>query len=387
MRVLLVSPVGVLGGAEQVFLGLAKYLPRWGVEPMLACLRPGPLVEQARRQGLTTHVFRDHRFHQFGRVSQGVLWLTHLAREAKVDLLHSNYAAHLYGAPAGLLARVPELWHIHDYPYRRDALGHVIERLPSRYVLFTTRRVKSGFPALQRRPHTVIHPACVEADRLRAIPHVREIRERLQLPPGPLFLTVARLQEHKGHRYLIDAVPSVLRSHPEAVFAVAGKASGAQQERYRDELMAQCSRLGVAERVRFLGYVAEPDLVSLYREAAALVHPATSEGFGLILLEAMALGAPIIAASADGPSELILPDRTGLLVATRDSAALAQAVVRLLESPALAETLRRQGQKFASRFQVDTMVEQTVAVYRELLGRRKGVEHVVQLAQDRPADG
>jgi glycosyltransferase involved in cell wall biosynthesis len=368
MRVLLVSPVGVLGGAEQVFLGLARHLPRFGVKPIFAVLRPGPLVEEARAQGVSTYAFREHRFREWLTVAQGVRWLAALARSVSADVLHSNFAAHLYGGPAALMAGVPELWQLYDYPHRRDAVQRLIERFPSQHVIFATNRVKSGFPRLHARSHSVIAPTCVEPERLQGLPSVPGVRTRLGLPEGPLFLTVARIQEHKGHRHLIDAVPKVLQSYPEAIFAIAGRPSGPEQERYQGELRVQAARLGVAERVRFLGYVPELELVALYREASALVHPATSEGFGLILLEAMALGAPVIAASADGPGEIVTPEVNGLLVPTRNAGALAQAMCRLLADPVLAERLSRNGRDFAGRAQIQTMVRQTVEVYEAVCG-------------------
>ncbi|HZO89117.1 MAG TPA: glycosyltransferase family 4 protein [Chthonomonadaceae bacterium] len=372
LRVLLTSPVGQHGGAEQVFLSLAKYLPQWNVTPVFACLRPGPLADAARGQGTQTCAFRAHRYRNALAVLRGARWLARTTREAQIDLIHCNHAAHLYGSLAARWANVPEVWHIYDYPYRRDMVDHLAERLPTSYIVFTLSRVESGYPRLHRYPRSVIPPACVEPDRLRAFPPQPNIRACYGLPDGPLFVTVARLQPHKGHRFLIEAVPAILQAYPQAVFAIVGKASGPQQESYRQELLAQCARLGVTDRVRFVGFVPDADLVALYRDAAAVIHPATSEGFGpLTLLEALALGTPVIAARADGPRELIAEGKTGLLVPTGDSAALAQAAIRLLGSPSLAETLRREGGRYSECFRVERMVEQTVEVYRQVAEQHK----------------
>lgn len=366
LRVLLVSPVGEHGGAEQVFLSLAKYLPQWDVEPILVCMRPGPLVEMAHKQGLPTHVFQEHRYRQMNKVAQGGLWLARLARRERADLIHGNHAAHIYSGPAAMLSGRPEIWHIHDYPYQTDGLNRLMERLPSRYVLFTTRRVESGYPKLHRRRHSVVYPVCVEPERLRGIVSHKDVRARFGFQDGPLFLTVARLQEHKGHRYLIAAIPEILAACPEAQFAIPGRAAGAEQEAYRCELESACATLGVTDRVRFLGYVCEEDLIGLYREATALVHPALSEGYGLTLLEAMALGTPVLAAAADGPREIIEEGKTGRLFPPADSAALAKCVIEFLQDPAAAATYRREATAFIDRVQIEKMTEQTVEIYREL---------------------
>lgn len=368
LKVLLVSPVGIHGGAEQVLLQLAKYLPNFGIEPILACLRPGPLAEIAAKQGLETHVFeKNYRYRQLLTVWQAVQWLCGLVRRLDIDIIHSNFTSHLVGGIAARLTGVPEVWHHHDFPHGREPLEHLIERIPCGYALFTTDKVKSGYPRLHSKPHSVIHPFCIEPQRLQSYPAVPDIRKRLGIPDGPLFLTVARLQEHKGHHYLINSIPRVLEFCPQAVFALAGRASGSEQEAYLQQLKEQCARLGIEEQVKFLGYVGEPDLIALYREATALVHPALSEGFGISLLEAMSLSAPVIAASADGPKAIIDCGRTGILVPTADSAALSEAIVRLLQEPDLAATLRREGRRFADQCSVEEMTRKTAEIYKELV--------------------
>ena len=366
LKALLVSPVGEIGGGEQVLLSLLKHLPACGVEPALACLRPGPLVERARQQGARVYAFREHRMRDIHRVLQGVWWLRGLIAQEQVDVVHSNLTAHLYGSPAARLGHVPELWHIHDYPYATDAALRLQLRQAGDFTLFTTDWVQSGFESLHGRPHAVVAPVCAEPDALRAHPPCPGVRARYGLDAGPLFLTVARLQEHKGHRHLLEAIPQVLERQPDAQFALVGKASDAAQERYLGELRARCHALGIAGRVHFTGYVSDADLVALYREATALVHPSTSEGFGLTLLDAMALGTPVIAARADGPAALLRHEATGLLVPVADPPALAQAMLRLLADGTLAQRLRTQGQAEADRRTAAQMAAQTAQIYRQL---------------------
>ena len=362
-RVVLVSPIGEIGGAEQVFLKLAQLLPNFGVEPVFACLRPGPLAEHTRQLGIETYVFQEHRMRELTMVGRGIRWLAKVIRQANADLVHANYTAHLYAAPAARLAKVPEVWHIHDYPHTLDTMTRLQMRLPSDHIIFTTDRVASGYPLLGSRRHTIVAPICVDPAALRALPLVPEIREKYHLPNGPLFLTVARLQKHKGHCFLLAAVPAVLAHFPNAVFAIAGKAGNAEQQAYQQELVNQCAALGISKQVIFLGYVSDADLVSLFREATALVHPALTEGFGLTLLEAMALRVPVIAAASDGPKELIMHQKNGLLVPTKDSASLAEAIVQIAGSGALSTHLKQGGEAFVMQKNVQHMAEQTVKIY------------------------
>lgn len=369
-RVLIVSPIGEIGGAEQVILKMAQLLPSHGIEPVLACMRPGPLVERAKQQGLEVFAFRKHRMRQISSVLQGIRWLTGLIRRLSPDIIHANYGAHLYASPASRLSRTAEIWHIHDYPYHPDMIARLQNYLPSDYILFTTQKVKSGYPRLHKYLNSVVPPTCVDPFALRAIPQQADIRQIFHLPAGPLFLTIARMQAHKGHQYLIAAIPEALRAIPDATFAIVGKAGSKEQASYVNELKRQCAELGIADHVHFLGYVTEQDLVSLLREAITLVHPAVSEGFGLTLLEAMALGTPVIAAASDGPREIITPGENGFLVPTADSAGLAKTIIAVARDQATRDLIRMRGKDFADRKSAVEMVNQIAEAYSAIFAAR-----------------
>lgn len=376
-RVLLVAPIGDIGGAEQVFLRLAGHLPKFGVEPVVACMRPGPLAEAARALGVAAFAYRPHRYRQIGLVAKGAGWLVQLARSTNVDLLHASHTAHLYAGPACRWLGIPEVWHLHDYPHRRTNLERLLLMCRPSHTIFTTNKVRSGYPKLATAPHSVIPPTSVDAEMLAGPQSDVEVRGALGLPAGPLFLTVARLQTHKGHPYLIDAAKRVLAVHPQAQFVIVGKAADDAQAAYRDSLVRQASSLGIEKHVHFPGYVGNAELAVLYRCATALVHPAITEGYGLTLLEAMAGGLPVIAAAADGPAEIIADGRNGLLVPTADAEALAAAIMRLLNDPPLARRLADEGRRYASSNRVEHMVDRVAEVYRQVMAQRGGARGVV----------
>jgi glycosyltransferase involved in cell wall biosynthesis len=287
-------------------------------------------------------------------------------RDEQADLVHSNLTAHFLGYWAARRAGVPELWHLHDRAESFDPVHAVSRRLPAAMALFTTEALAQSEPLLLRRPHAVVAPSCIDIEKLRLTPGDAAVRERLGLPPGPFFLTVARLQEHKGHSVLLDAAAKIAASHPEVRWVMAGKASGAEQEAYLERLRTKVQVLGLEGRVIFTGYVPDEEMVPLMREAIAMVHPARTEGYGLVLLEAMACRLPVLAAAASGPAGILVDDVTGLLVPVDDSDALAAGMVRLLSEPGLRERLRGAAEADVRTRSVDAMVEQTVAVYRRM---------------------
>jgi glycosyltransferase involved in cell wall biosynthesis len=366
MSVLLVVPVGYVGGAENLFLAIGSRLSAYGVRPTLACMRPGVLPEKAAQLGISAFAFKEHRYRNLVAVWQGIGWLADVARRVGANVIHATHSAHLYAAPAARRVGIPEVWHQHDYPNDRDPLCRLNRRIASGHTIFATNVIKGSFARQLRRPHSVIHPTCVDVMRLRETPIDASVRSRLGLPAGPLFLTIARLQEYKGHRHLIQAAARVLAKHPDTVFAIIGQATDATQKAYVAEIASYTEQLGVQDRVRFLGYVRDADLVNLYRAAAGVVHPAVQEGFSVTLQEAMAMGVPIIAAAADGPRELVARAKTGLLVPVRDVPALADAILSILDDPQLARRMSDEGLQASLDLRLETMVEKTLDVYRQV---------------------
>jgi glycosyltransferase involved in cell wall biosynthesis len=290
-------------------------------------------------------------------------------RSTGADIVHGNHAVHpqVFLARRGTTSR--ELWHLFDYPYGRDVVDSIGTLLHPDFVLFSTRRVQSGYPRLRHVPQGVVYPCCVDVAALRAQAPDPGVRERLGLGSQPFFLTVARLQPHKGHRYLVEAAQEVSLRYPDVRWLVAGKASGAEQQRYLDSLKEQVAQAKLESRVRFLGFVSDADLAALRREAVALVHPAISEGYGLVLIEAMAVGTPVIAAAADGPAEIIQDGRTGILVPVSDAGGLADAMTRILADPSLGAVLAAAAARDVESHSIDTMVEETIRIYQTLLDR------------------
>ena len=181
----------------------------------------------------------------------------------------------------------------------------------------------------------------------------------------PLLLTVAKLTEHKGHAFLLDALPAVLARFPQAVLALAGDGP------LLAALRAQVQRLRLADRVRFLGFRADvPDLLAA---ADLLVVPSLLEGLCSSIIDAMFLGCPVVATRAGGiPDLLASPDArqpdAGWLVPPRDASALAGAVIEALQSPAARQQCVQHALVRAQReFTADSMVDQTLAACDRLL--------------------
>ncbi|PIQ63577.1 MAG: glycoside hydrolase [Bacteroidetes bacterium CG12_big_fil_rev_8_21_14_0_65_60_17] len=170
------------------------------------------------------------------------------------------------------------------------------------------------------------------------------LRARLGVPDGPMILTVSRLVGRKGVNTVLEALPHVLRDHPDASYVVAGDGPD------KDALVALARELGLTERVHFLGRFPWEDLRTLYSAANVFVLPAREarpdvEGFGIVFLEANACGTPVVGADTGGIPDAIDHEQTGLLVPPDDAAALARALSGLLADPDRAEAMGAAGRK------------------------------------------
>jgi glycosyltransferase involved in cell wall biosynthesis len=169
---------------------------------------------------------------------------------------------------------------------------------------------------------------------------------------APLLLGLGRLHVNKGHDVSLRALARL----PDAYLWIAG--SGPLE----DELKALAQQLGVAERVRFLGW--RDDASSLYRAADLCLFPSRFEPLGNVVIQAWAHGLPVVAAASQGPKDLIHTEENGLLVAIDDDAALAAAAARLIADRALGARLAEAG---AARLAAEFSVGRITAQWRELL--------------------
>jgi glycosyltransferase involved in cell wall biosynthesis len=176
---------------------------------------------------------------------------------------------------------------------------------------------------------------------------------------APLLLVPSRLHVNKG----LDVMLRALARETRAYLWLAG--SGPEHDRLQD----LARQLGVADRVRFLGW--RSDRGALFRAADVVVFPSRHEPFGTVSLEAWAYRRPLVAADASGPAGLVRPGEDALLVPREDDAALAEALTRVIDDPAFAGQLVERGH---ARYSRDYTEQACVRRYLETLGRLSGTD-------------
>lgn len=199
----------------------------------------------------------------------------------------------------------------------------------------------------------------IDLERIAATPPIDPHAE-FWLPHGaPVVGNVAALVAHKGQRHLIAAAALALREVPDARFVIAGEGE------LRPALERQIHDLRLEKHVLLAGF--RPDVLSLHKGFDLFVMSSVTEGLGTSLLDAMAAARPIVATATGGIPEVVVDGETGLLVAPRDDAAMAAAIVRLLKEPALRERMGQAGLARARElFSAERMLRETLRVYQRV---------------------
>jgi glycosyltransferase involved in cell wall biosynthesis len=216
---------------------------------------------------------------------------------------------------------------------------------------------------------TPIHvvPTGLPADRFRS-GDGRAFRARAGIAAGrPLLTYVGRVAHEKNIGFLVQMFAEVLKSVPDALLVIAGEGPA------RETLRAQVAARGLAEQVQFAGYLERDDaLLDCYAAADVFVFASRTETQGLVLLEAMAQGVPVVSTAELG-TRSILVEGSGALVVPEEQLAFAAAVVRVLRDPGLREAMAARGRAYAHSWSSAAMARRLADIYGELRAARPTV--------------
>lgn len=371
MKIAIVMPVAERrGGAELTLWHLAQLGPATNNEWLVIFLEPGPMAAQVRALGLEVEVVDAGHLRNLPRFVSTVTQIAAILRRTQAGVVIGWMSkAHLYSGPAARLVGVPALWFQHGIPISRHWMDRLATRLPAQGILTCSQAAADAQARLTpRRPLRVVNPG-VELERFdaaRLSPPV-EMRRRLGLPTqGPLIGTVARLQRQKGIHILIEAFAQVLREHPEAHCVIVGGEHTLEPD-YPAYLEKQIKTLGLVEKVTFSGL--QHNIPDWVQAMDVFVQSSEHEGFGLVIIEALALGKPVIAGNQGGPTEIITSGVDGLLTPFGDVNALAAAVNRCLDDPAFAQSLAAAARIRAAEFSTARYVHNFITAVEQLMGR------------------
>jgi glycosyltransferase involved in cell wall biosynthesis len=364
LRVLHLLTTMPVGGAEDLVAAIVRGLDAKRFEVAVATLGPpGPVGAELRAQGYEVISLGLDIKHTAGlRVVAAV---RRLLKARRPDLLHTHlYHPNLYGRLAALGLGLPGVVAaVHNsYPrvkFHRRLWNFLLARASDRVLVGSLQvwgdvRRYDGVPASR----LLLMPYGIPLDELDTPLSREAARARLGVS-GLVVGAVGRLEEQKGHTYLLAALPQVLREVPDLTVLLVGDG------RLREELRRQAADLGLLDRVRFLG--TRRDLPEIFRALDLFVQPSLWEGLPLALLKAMGAGLPVLATRVSGSRDVIRDGVSGRLVAPADPEALAGALLDLARRP---EERRRLGDAarhtVAENYSLQAMLQRLEALYLEL---------------------
>lgn len=288
----------------------------------------------------------------------------------QIDILHLHgYGATTFGRLAALQRRLPVILHEHanltDTPWYQKVADVCLEPLTD--IAIAVSKSTADFVIQARRiPARKVKIVYLgvpleEFSRPRSDEEIRQARAALGVTPDDCLIgTVTRLHESKGNTILVDAARLVLDARPRARFYLVGEGP------LREPLEQQARALGLGDRFVFAGFAR--DVAGVLSAFDLSVFPSLWEGTPLTVFEALAMGKPIVATDADGLVDVLTHERDALIVPKRDPRALATAIVRMMDDPALRARLAGNARVTGQEYDIAAFVRKMEQLY-DLLHR------------------
>lgn len=175
------------------------------------------------------------------------------------------------------------------------------------------------------------------------------------------LLFVGGNMQRKGLLDLIEAAPIITKKFPAAKFIVAGK------DKFLPRYINKCKKLGIAANFSFLGWVSQDKLLDLYESATVFVMPSLTEALGVVFLEAMAAGVPVVGTNVGGIPEIIRNEENGLLVPVNSPVCLADAITLIVSNPNLSRTFSTNALQTVKQFSIEKMMDCTNKIYKQFV--------------------
>jgi glycosyltransferase involved in cell wall biosynthesis len=372
MRVVVVMPSAHLhGGAEEALIHLLRNREAAKLSSVLMILlEEGELKKVFEGTATRVEVVDSGRLREPWKIVSAILKIRRLVKEHRADLvLGWMTKAHIYGGPAGLLAGVPAIYFQMGLP-DNGAVDRLSRQVPAAGALAC-----SEFAAtLQQsfvRYRVLGVPLAADVSRFSEATKQSpaDTRRRLGLDPDrPLVGIVGRLQRWKGMHVYVEAMSSVLKEVSDCQGIIVGGKHHLEPD-YADWLAERLQALGVSRQVRMVGV--QRNVPEWMQAMDVVVHASEREPFGIVVVEAMALGKPVVATRPGGPEEIITHDSDGQLVTWNKPDELAEAILKYLRDPEWARSVGQRAKQRSGEYTMEKYAERVGNALRKLLKSKK----------------
>ncbi|MEK6715268.1 MAG: glycosyltransferase [Candidatus Omnitrophota bacterium] len=358
IRILYFLNSKVRAGVEEHVLSLLQHLDKNKFEPIL--VSPQELINlmpEIESLNIRYYPINIRRWRNIGEILK--LW--RILKKEMPDIVHSHlFFATMFAAPLAKLAGIPyviETAHLREAWRKGIKKAYFIDRIFYRFVdkvIAVSYAIKNYLVNDKKLPQEKIGVIHNGIDTEKFKPGLT-IKNNDEFRVG----VIGRLEEQKGHKYLLEAVNLLNGKFDNVKFLIVGDGS------LKKKLVDSVECLGISNKVEFLGY--RHDIKEIIAGLDLIVLPSLYEGLPLIALEAGAMAKPIIVTNVDGSPEAVLHNKTGLIIPPKNSSALKEAMERLLENKNLIGEFGKNAQEFIRKeFDIRKQVSRTEKLYGEI---------------------
>ena len=381
-RILYIHNGSDLYGASRSLLRLVSRLDKARFEPLVILPSQGPLAEALRVNGVRVTIMRSLAvisrtvFHSWKiltflfMVPLSAAVLVKFIRQNKIDLVHTNLGTVVSTGLAAKLARVPHIWHIRDSFHEYGSLW----KLYSKYILWFSDKVICVSTPIAKQFHNdggkviVVHNG-VPIEEFEGITEERTgaFRERFGLNNKRTVGVIGRIKfQRKGQDFFVKSIALLRKKREDVKYLIVGS-SFPGNENHLHNLSKLINELGLGDDIILTGDI--EDIVAVYKTLDVLVLPSCQpEPFAGVVLEAMAIGTPVIGTRIGGTVEQIEDGVSGILIEPNNTQMLAEKIELLLDDRDLFERIRRGARRrVEENFRFEAMYGRLMGIYREVL--------------------
>ncbi|MFH2138505.1 MAG: glycosyltransferase family 4 protein [Candidatus Omnitrophota bacterium] len=371
-KILYISHTSEIAGAEKSLLCLLKGLDQKVFTPIVILTGNGPLVEQIKSMNIKTHLYplANIKKKNLGTVFsylKTLRWLIKVIKLEKISLIHCNmYISNQYAVIASLFTKVPLVCHIRN-----------IITKPCYYnnFLFLTKTLIANSSAtelsyskyLRNTQKSIVIYNSVSLDESYSTASAGSFREKYGIEKDAFLIGyVGQIKKAKGIHFLIKAMDLLVKQYSQVRLLIAGDISISKESNCFSYLKELSKTLNLEQNIVFSGFI--NNTRELYSTMDILVLPSEKEPFGRVLIEAMAVGKPVIGTCSGGAPEVVEDGVTGLLVPPGNPEALAKAISEMINNPARAKLFGQKGKERVEKlFNERTNTRQLERIYNQII--------------------
>jgi glycosyltransferase involved in cell wall biosynthesis len=361
IKILYITTSLGLGGAEKLLLSHVKNLDKTKYELYVCCLRekPDDLMPEISNYAQVTNLKIKNKFNPLA-----IFYIFKLIQKIQPNIIHTHLfqprvyttLAHIFSNQAILITQKHSI--VNPRKHHIFILLEMASIFLNKKVIAISQSVKKSLTKYEFIPKNKIFvlPNCIDYKKFNKVATPRNISKNEKIVIG----TVGRLEKEKGINFLLLSMNSILTKFPNVKLEIVGDGSAAT------ELKKLSEKLNISNSVFFFGKFV--DVIPFYSRMDIFVLPSILEGFGIVLLEAMAAGIPVVATNVNGIKEVVVHKDSGLLVPPKNPKAIADSVSSIIDDPELAENLASEGLKRAKLFDIKDHIVKLDHLYTNLLG-------------------